>query len=47
MPDFQSSIEIPALVNLNYITVSWPYGGSSLIGLSYTCDWAEEHGLGA
>jgi len=47
MPEINNTKEIEKIITLNYITINWPYDEMRVqIGLSYSCTWEREHGLG-
>jgi len=47
MPEVNDPKEIESMITLNSICVNWPYDEMSVqIGMSYSCAWEREHGLG-
>lgn len=47
MPIVNSPKEIESMIRLKYVYIDWPYSDDVCkIGLSYSCDWEAEHGLG-
>ena len=47
MPVLENSSQLESMITLNHITISWPYEkADAQIGLSYSCIWDVEHGLG-
>lgn len=47
MPAIENEKHLENLLTLNSITISWPYNSAGVkLGLSYSCAWDEEHGLG-
>jgi hypothetical protein len=47
MPAVESEKSLENRFTLNSITISWPYNSADAeLGLSYSCTWDEEHGLG-
>lgn len=47
MPAIENKNTLENWFTLNSITISWPYDSTDVkLGLSYSCTWDEEHGLG-
>jgi len=47
MPLIENESALENWITLNSITISWPYDFANVkLGLSYSCTWDEEHGLG-
>lgn len=47
MPEISSPEDIKNMITLNSICINWPYDeGAVQLGMSYSCVWEREHGLG-
>lgn len=47
MPKIESPLLLENMIQLQSVALSWPYGGDDVqVGLTYSCEWEVEHGLG-
>jgi hypothetical protein len=47
MPEITDSRQLKSMIRLSSLTVTWPYDGNPVqIGVSFGCDWDQEHGFG-